>query len=71
MRVDVAWRPMIRLISVVVFCGLGLVMILVRNVDPYYARPVQSTPARRVATGVMFMLFGAVIALGAVARIGT
>lgn len=61
---------MIRLMSVIVFCGLGLVMVFVRNVDPYYARPVRSTPQRRVAAGVALMVFGAVLALGGVARIG-
>ena len=61
---------MIRMLSVIVFCGLGLVMILVRNVDPYYARPVRSTPQRRVATGLLLLAFGAVLGLGGVARIG-
>ncbi len=61
---------MIRLLSVIVFCGLGLVMILVRDVDPYYARPVRSTPQRRVATGVVLLVIGAALAFGAVAGTG-
>ena len=62
---------MIRMISVIVFCGLGTLMILARNVDPYYARPVQSTPQRRVVGGVVLIVFGLVLALGAVTQIGS
>lgn len=46
-------------------------MILTRNVDPYYARPIQSTPQRRVAGGLVLIAFGVVLALGAVTRIGS
>ena len=61
---------MVRLISVLVFGGVGVVLILARNAQPYYARPVQSSPGRRVFGGVMLLVFAAVLALGGVMRAG-
>ena len=61
---------MVRVLSVLVLGGLGTVMILTRNVKPYYARPVQSSPSRRVAVGVLLLLFAVALAGGAISRLG-
>ena len=54
---------MVRVLSVVVFAGLGVAMILARNAEPYYARPVQSSAGRRLAAGVALIGMALVLAL--------
>lgn len=54
---------MFAVLSGCAFVAVGLVMIMSRDAEPFYARPVQSTPARRLGGGIALIAIGIVIAV--------